>query len=47
MRKWEAGDRRVPGPVWVALRYMLEEAGARDLEAELAREAGVIKAAHL
>ena len=25
VRKWEAGEREVPGPVWVALRYMLRE----------------------
>lgn len=26
VRKWEAGDRAVPGPVWVALRFMLRAA---------------------
>lgn len=26
VRRWEAGDRDIPGPVKVALRYMLGEA---------------------
>jgi transcriptional regulator with XRE-family HTH domain len=36
VRRWEAGDRAIPGPVWVALRYMMQEAS----EAELWREIG-------
>lgn len=28
VQKWEAGERAVPGPVWVALRYMMT--GARQ-----------------
>jgi DNA-binding transcriptional regulator YiaG len=30
VRMWEAGDREVPGPVWVALGYMLRERGLPD-----------------
>jgi DNA-binding transcriptional regulator YiaG len=33
VRKWEAGDRAVPGPAWVALRFMLRAARRRDLAA--------------
>jgi len=27
VRRWEAGDRDIPGPVKIALRYMLEGDG--------------------
>jgi transcriptional regulator with XRE-family HTH domain len=38
VRMWESGDRGIPGPVWVALRYMLLETGrhadrARSIDA--------------
>ena len=32
VRSWEAGEHAIPGPAWVALRYMMAEHGARDLE---------------
>jgi DNA-binding transcriptional regulator YiaG len=35
VRYWEAG-RRVPGPVWVALGYMLRARGEHGLAAEIA-----------
>jgi len=42
VRKWEAGDRAIPGPVWVALRYMVAEIRepllAREITTLLARE---------
>jgi DNA-binding transcriptional regulator YiaG len=29
IRKWEAGEHRIPGPAWVVLRYMLDDAENR------------------
>ena len=31
VRKWETGERAIPGPAWVALRYMLREHRQREL----------------
>lgn len=35
IRRWETGERDVPGPVWVALGFLLRRAGERALAAEL------------
>jgi len=35
VRLWEAGDRGVPGPAWVALRFMLRERGEPGLAAAI------------
>ena len=31
VRRWELGERPIPGPVWVALRYMMREHREREL----------------
>ncbi|HTV89588.1 MAG TPA: hypothetical protein VME41_11285 [Stellaceae bacterium] len=35
VQRWEAGDRDVPGPAWVALRYMLSGHGHAELVAAI------------
>jgi hypothetical protein len=39
VQHWEGGDRAIPGPVWLALSYLLRDAGkeavAREVEALL------------
>lgn len=37
IRRWEAGERDVPGPAWVALAFLLRHAGERALADELDR----------
>lgn len=41
VRRWEAGDRDVPGPAWVSLQFMLrqarENALAKEVDSALAR----------
>jgi DNA-binding transcriptional regulator YiaG len=41
VRRWEAGDREIPGPAWVSLQFMLraarESALAKEVDSALAR----------
>jgi hypothetical protein len=41
VRRWEAGDRDIPGPAWVSLQFMLraarENALAKEVDSALAR----------
>ena len=36
LRRWEVGTRPVSGPAWVALEYMLREAGEIALAEQVA-----------
>jgi len=36
IRRWEAGDRAVPGPAWVAMGFLLRQAGEDALSEEVA-----------
>lgn len=35
IRYWESGDCAIPGPVWVALRFILRDAGEAELAAAI------------
>ncbi len=35
IQHWEMGDRTVPGPVWVALAFLLKDAHRPDLAPEI------------